>query len=203
MKSPNSSRTLLLRRWQTANAGTVPPVPAQPDISNRSVIRPIEPVDLDRIVEINAANVPEVGAVDAERMAYLLGQSPIALAVELDRRIVGFCLVMPPDSNYDSVNYRWFTERYDDFMYLDRVAFDADAQGRGLGTLLYAEVDRQMVERGAAARLALEVNVDPPNEPSLAFHARRGFEEVGQQDTPYGIRVSMQMRIAGHSKPFS
>jgi uncharacterized protein len=181
----------------------VPPVPAQPDIANRSVIRPIEPVDLDRILEINAANVPEVGAVDAERMAYLLGQSPIALAVELDGHIVGFCLVMPPDTDYDSVNYRWFTERYDDFMYLDRVAFDAEAQGRGLGTLLYAEVDRQMLERGGAPRLALEVNVDPPNEPSLAFHARVGFEEVGQQDTPYGIRVSMQMRTAGHSPPLS
>jgi len=42
--------------------------------------------------------------------------------------------------------------------------------------------------------LALEVNVDPPNEGSLRFHERLGFVEVGQQDTPYGIRVSMQMR---------
>ena len=42
--------------------------------------------------------------------------------------------------------------------------------------------------------LALEVNADPPNEGSLRFHARLGFVEVGQQDTPYGIRVSMQMR---------
>jgi uncharacterized protein len=181
-------------RRGTANAVTVPPVPAESDISNRSVIRPIEPGDLDRIVEINAANVPEVGAVDVERMAYLLAESPIALAVELDGAIVGFCLVMPPDSTYDSVNYRWFTERYDDFMYLDRVAFDAEAQGRGLGTLLYAEVDRLMVERERESHLALEVNLDPPNETSLAFHARRGFGEVGQQDTPYGIRVSMQMR---------
>ena len=190
-------------RRATANAVTVPPVPAEPDISNRSEIRPIQPVDLDRILEINAANVPEVGAVDADRMAYLLGQSPIALAVELDGRIVGFCLVLPPDSDYDSVNYRWFTERYDDFMYLDRVAFDAEAQGRGLGTLLYAEVDRLMVERARESRLALEVNVDPPNEPSLAFHARRGFTEVGRQDTPYGIRVSMQMRATGLPTPFS
>jgi uncharacterized protein len=123
--------------------------------------------------------------------------------VELDGLVVGFCLVMPSDTDYDSVNYRWFTERHDDFLYLDRVAFDADAQGRGLGTLLYAEVDRLMVERGGAARLALEVNVDPPNEPSLAFHARRGFVEVGQQDTPYGIRVSMQMRPVGRSTPIS
>lgn len=160
------------------------------------VIRSIETDDLDRILEINEANVPEVGPVDAERMRYLVDESPIALVLELDGRIVGFCLVMPLDSEYDSVNYRWFTQRYDDFMYLDRVAFDADAQGRGLGTVLYAEVDRLMMPR-EASRLALEVNLDPPNEPSLAFHARRGFVEVGRQDTPYGIRVSMQMRQVG------
>ena len=159
-------------------------------------IRSIEPEDLARILEINQANVPEVGSVDAGRMTYLVTESPIALAVELDGAVVGFCLVMRSNSDYDSVNYRWFTERYDDFMYLDRVAFAADAQGRGLGTLLYAEVDRLMVD-GDESQLALEVNVDPPNESSLAFHTRRGFIEVGQQDTPYGIRVSMQMRPAG------
>jgi predicted GNAT superfamily acetyltransferase len=165
---------------------------ADPDV----VIRPIEQGDLGRILEINEANVPEVGSVDGDRMAFLLAESLIALAVDVDGRTVGFCLVMPSDSRYDSVNYRWFTARYENFMYLDRVAFDIEAQGRGLGTLLYAEVDRLMVERGDT-QLALEVNVDPPNEPSLAFHARRGFVEVGQQDTPYDIRVSMQMRPAG------
>jgi predicted GNAT superfamily acetyltransferase len=174
-------------------------VPAEPDV----VIRPVESLDVDRILEINQANVPEVGSVDAERMAYLVDESPIALVVDVDGEIVGFCLVLPADSDYDSVNYRWFTERFDDFLYLDRVAFTAEAQGRGLGTLLYAEVDRLMVERGEASHLALEVNVEPPNEPSLAFHARRGFVEVGQQDTPYGIRVSMQMRPVGRPTPFS
>ena len=161
------------------------------------VIRSIESLDLDRILDINEANVPEVGSVDAGRMRYLVAESPIALGVELDGRVVGFCLVLAATSAYDSVNYRWFTSRHDDFMYLDRVAFDAQAQGRGLGTLLYAEVDRMMVDLAGANQLALEVNVDPPNEPSLAFHARRGFVEVGQQDTPYGIRVSMQMRRIG------
>jgi predicted GNAT superfamily acetyltransferase len=168
-------------------------VPASPDV----VIRSIEPADLERILQINEENVPEVGSVDADRMRFLVAESPIALAVELDGPIVGFCLVLPPDSAYDSVNYRWFTTRYHDFMYLDRVAFVNEAQGRGLGTLLYAEVDRLMAELAEVEHLALEVNVDPPNESSLAFHARRGFIEVGQQDTPYGIRVSMQMRRAG------
>ncbi len=185
-----------------SNAVTVRRVPEQPDPDQPDpeqteiVIRPIEPVDLDRILEINEANVPEVGSVDAARMAFLFGASPIAAAVELDDAIVGFCLVMPSTAPYDSVNFGWFTERFEDFMYLDRVAFAADARGRGFGTLLYAEVDRLMVEMDAN-HLALEVNVDPPNEASLAFHARRGFTEVGQQDTPYGIRVSMQMRAVG------
>lgn len=160
------------------------------------LLRPIDDGDLERILEINQANVPEVGSVDAARMAYLLAESAIALAAEFDGEIVGFCLVLPSSSGYDSVNYRWFTERFDDFFYLDRVAFDAGARGRGFGTMLYAEVDRLMAGFDGAKHLALEVNVDPPNEASLAFHARRGFVEVGRQDTPYGIRVSMQMRPA-------
>ena len=157
-------------------------------------MRTIEPTDMTRLLEINGANVPEVGAVDADRMAFIVAESPIALAVELDGIVVGFCLVLGADSSYDSVNYRWFTDRYERFLYLDRVAFAADARGRGLGTLLYGEVDRLMREHGDAEHLALEVNVDPPNEGSLRFHARLGFVEVGQQHTPYGIRVSMQMR---------
>ena len=158
------------------------------------VIRPIEPRDLERILAINEANTPEVGSVDSERMRFIVDMSQIALAVEVDAAIAGFCLVMRSDSEYDSVNYRWFTQRYDDFMYLDRVAFAASHRGQGLGTLLYAEVDRVMAELGDVGHLALEVNVDPPNEGSLRFHERLGFVEVGQQDTPYGIRVSMQMR---------
>jgi len=159
-----------------------------------AIIRPITPSDLPRILEINEANVPEVGSVDAARLEFIVGESPIALAAERDDDVVGFCLVLGSTSTYDSVNYRWFTERHERFMYLDRVAFDARARGQGLGTALYAEVERRMLEHHDVDHLALEVNAVPPNEGSLRFHARLGFVEVGQQDTPYGIRVSMQMR---------
>lgn len=165
-----------------------------PNDGGAPVIRPLAEADLARVVEINDANVPEVGAVDARRLSFIADESPISLVVEVDGFVVGFCLVLGADSTYDSVNYRWFGERFEDFMYLDRVAFDAAHQGRGLGTLLYGEVDRIMRDTSDATRLALEINLDPPNEPSLAFHRRLGFVEVGQQDTPYGIRVSMQTR---------
>ena len=178
----------------TANAITVPEMSVPPSASDDVVIRSIEPTDLDGILLINEANVPEVGSVDADRMAFIVAESPIALVADIGGDVVGFCLVLAGGSTYDSVNYRWFTERYDAFMYLDRVAVDSSARKRGVGSALYAEVDRRMATIGAADHLALEVNAIPPNEVSLAFHARLGFTEVGQQDTPYGIRVSMQMR---------
>jgi uncharacterized protein len=162
-----------------------------------TVVRTLLPADLDRILTINEANTPEVGSVDRERMVFIVRESPIGLVAEADGEIVGFCLVLGHSSAYDSVNYRWFTARYDGFMYLDRVAVDAAHRGRGIGRQLYAEVDRLMAGMPGVRHLALEVNMDPPNEPSLRFHAGLGFVEVGQQDTPYGIRVSMQMRPVG------
>ena len=48
-------------------------------------------------------------------------------------------------------------------------------------------------------RLGLEVNVDPPNPQSMAFHLGRGFEEVGRQVTDYGFEVAMMTRPLGRT----
>ena len=160
------------------------------------LIRDATPADFDRLLEINEANVPEVGPLDAERLAFLVDESAIALVVvDDDDRLAGFCIVLAPGSSYASVNYRWFMDRYDDALYLDRVAFDAASQGRGLGRALYAEVERRMAADFAEFPvLTLEVNVDPPNEPSLRFHRRQGFVEVGRQTYGDDIEVSLMAR---------
>lgn len=170
-------------RWRAMSSPKIP-----------LVLRPIVSSDLDRVAEINAANVPEVGDVDRDRLEFLVGESAIALAAEVDDEVVGFCLVLPPGSSYDSLNYRWFAARYPTAMYLDRVAFDDSVVGRGFGTAMYAEVER-LIERdhGDADGLALEVNVDPPNEPSLRFHRKLGFTAVGRQASK-GIEVEMMHR---------
>jgi predicted GNAT superfamily acetyltransferase len=154
------------------------------------IIRDICNDDLPALHAINEANVPEVGQVDEARLRALIDMSSVDLTVEVDGQVAGFCLVLPLGTGYDSVNYRWFTARYEDVMYLDRVAFDARFRRRGLGTLLYDEVERRVAASGTRG-LALEVNVEPPNPPSLAFHGGRGYLEVGRQHTPYGTEVSM------------
>jgi uncharacterized protein len=157
-------------------------------------ISDIEDRDLPRILALNENNVPEVGPLDTDRLKFLLGESKIALKVTVDDSIAGFCLVLGPGSSYESVNYRWFVAHHPRAMYLDRVAFDRSSQGLGLGSALYDTVD-QIIRNDypEATALALEVNVNPPNEPSLRFHDRLGFVEVGRQFAK-GIEVSLMTR---------
>ncbi len=159
-----------------------------------STIRELAPTDLEAIHRINQDNVPEVGSVDRERLEFLVAHSVMARVADGGGVVAGFCLVLPLGVPYDSVNYRWFSDRYDDVWYLDRVAVDAGFRRRGVGTALYDDVERHIRDRPEIAALALEVNVDPPNEPSLRFHRRRGYVDVGRQDTPYGIAVEMMRK---------
>ena len=153
-------------------------------------VRFLEPADLTAALELNQALVPAVGTLDSTGLERLVEQSVVALASVLDGEFAGFCLVLSPGADYGSINYRWFGERYDDFVYLDRVAIDPAFHGRGLGRELYEEVERRI----DAAWFTLEVNLRPRNDQSLAFHARLGFTEVGQQETGYGTLVSLMAK---------
>ncbi len=160
-------------------------------------LRPYRTDDLAAVHAINEAAYPAVGAETAEALAHIADESLIAIVAEdvETGAIAGFCLVLAPGADYDSMNYLWFGERYDDFVYLDRVAISPDFQRRGLGRDLYAEVERLTAERRPTAEhFTLEVNLRPRNDQSLAFHGELGFAEVGQQETDYGVLVSMMAK---------
>ena len=162
-------------------------------------LRPYHQDDLATIHTINEAAYPAVGTETIEALAFIAEESVIALVVDDDCgngiEIAGFCLVLAPGADYDSMNYRWFADRYDDFIYLDRVAISPAFQRRGIGRALYAEVERQAVDRRPTATdFTLEVNLRPRNDTSLAFHADLGFVEVGQQETDYGALVSLMSK---------
>lgn len=153
--------------------------------------------DLPTVHAINEDAYPAVGTETLVDLGHIADESTIALVADDPDtgRIAGFCLVLAPDANYDSMNYLWFRDRYDDFVYLDRVAISPDFQRRGLGRDLYAEVERLAVERRpGAGHVTLEVNLRPRNDQSLAFHAALGFVEVGQQETDYGTLVSLMAK---------
>jgi uncharacterized protein len=160
-------------------------------------LREYHPDDLRAIHVINESAYPAVGTETIEALGHIADESVIALVADEPGTgaIAGFCLVLAPGADYDSTNYLWFVERYDDFVYLDRVAISPDFQRRGLGRDMYAEVERLAAERRpGATQFTLEVNLRPRNDQSLAFHAGLGFAEVGQQETSYGTLVSLMAK---------
>lgn len=161
-------------------------------------LRPITDADTTAVLALNERDVELLAPMDRARLTELRALADRADVVEVAGQVVGFLLTVAPGTAYDSVNYRWFAERYGaDFYYLDRIVLDRRFRRRGLGTLVYDEVERVAAGFG---RLALEVNTRPANEPSLAFHARRGFVEVGEL-VEGGKAVAMLAKELGADQP--
>ena len=160
--------------------------------------RPYEPADAESARALNEANVPEVGAADAERWAWLVDLAEHVEGVEVDGEVVAFLVGFVEGSAYDSPNYRWFSARHERFAYVDRVAVAEDHRGTGIAHDLYRSFEAWGRGRGAAV-LCAEVNSVPPNPRSLRFHERVGFAVVADlepwPDTEPGHRVAMVEKV--------
>jgi hypothetical protein len=87
-------------------------------------------------------------------------------------------ILIRPGSAYPSDNYGWFEEqRSTRHLYVDRIAVSNAARGCGVGRALYEETLRLAAELGEE-RVTAEVNEDPPNPESMAFHAKLGFRHL-------------------------
>ncbi|MET0133426.1 MAG: GNAT family N-acetyltransferase [Kibdelosporangium sp.] len=139
----------------------------------------LEPDDFTLVLAMNNAAVPNVSERDPQGMADLIDMSDFAVALIEDGVVLGFMVALPPDTAYASPNYKWFDDRYQEFLYVDRIVVSPDARNRGLGAELYELLFQHVAEHGVP-RVTCEVNLDPPNPGSLRFHQRLGFAEVGQ-----------------------
>jgi len=161
------------------------------DPTPRPTLRPYRDRDLDALVAVNDAAYPAVPITPAEELAELIGMSSVAVVVD-DGAAAGFVLGMPPGLAYQSENYLFFSARAREhgttFVYVDRIVLAAHLRGRALGPLLYDAVFDE-ARRVGADEVLCEVNLEPPNPGSLAFHTRLGFVEVGRQSTKGGANV--------------
>jgi predicted GNAT superfamily acetyltransferase len=155
------------------------------------VIRDARPADTEAILALNLESEALMSPMDEARLAELSAMAAFLRVVEDERGIAGFLLAFREATAYDSVNYRWFLERYPRFLYVDRIAVASDRQGRGLGPQLYAELFA-FARANDVQRVVCEYYSVPLNEPSRRFHQRAGFVEVGSQWLPNGKQVSFQ-----------
>jgi uncharacterized protein len=140
-------------------------------------IRELARADWERVIELNQASVQELSPLDIPRLDYILALAHRSLVVEHAGEVAGFAIAIAPDKAYDSDNYRWFAERSESFLYLDRIAVDAERRRLGIGARLYDAMETAAEPFG---QMVCDVNIEPRNDASLAFHAGRGYREVGQ-----------------------
>jgi hypothetical protein len=140
-------------------------------------LRALERADWPAVLALNQASVRELSPLEEARLRYILELAHAAMVVERTGEVAAFAIAIAPGTPYDSANYRWFAERYERFLYLDRIAVGAAHRRHGLGALLYDEMEDAARPFG---QMVCDVNVEPRNDASLGFHAARGYEDVGR-----------------------
>ena len=136
---------------------------------------------LQSIYDLNQANTPEVGSLESMyHLKQLIEFSSYNLLVLCNYEIVGFIICMREGSAYGSENYKFFSKRLKKFLYVDRVAIDERHRRAGLGKAIYEDIFTHASNENLP--IALEVNTQPVNQPSLNFHEKMGFDRIGAKD---------------------
>jgi uncharacterized protein len=154
-------------------------------------IKPLDKTHVPDIWSINEEGLPWVGKVSQNEIEQLLDFSSFTLGGFHEDRLQGFVICLPPNTVYSSVNYGWFNQRYDDFLYVDRIAISSTHRGIGIGAALYKKV----IESASKLQIPVlaEVMTAPLNENSMRFHSGFEFAEVGTLNHP-AYTVSMLAR---------
>lgn len=137
------------------------------------------------IHKLNNDHATELSYLTNESMTELLRTSFLALIATLpveNARVPCALLVAFSNSNssYTSPNFLWFKERYDKFIYVDRVVVDEKARGKGIAKKMYEILFQKALVEGHTV-IGCEVNIDPPNPVSDIFHDKQGFKTVGEK----------------------
>jgi predicted GNAT superfamily acetyltransferase len=150
--------------------------------------------DLPEVLRLNQSALPHVSSLTSDRLRTLFDDAAWFHIALIDDGCAGFLIALRPGSNYRSENYLWFARRYPSFLYIDRICVSPEFQRRGVASCLYADAEKFAFECRISL-LACEVNLEPENPPSLKFHDRQDFQEVGTQRTEMGTKlVSLRLK---------
>ncbi|MDH3615322.1 MAG: GNAT family N-acetyltransferase [Gammaproteobacteria bacterium] len=147
-------------------------------------ISDVTATDLDDVLHLNEDSVPHVSRVAMAEMEWFAQNAHYFRTVRQQGSLAGFLIGLRPGLPYDSPNYRWFSDNYRDFGYVDRVAVAATARRRGVASLLYEDFASTLT--GTVDVMTCEVNLRPPNDSSMKYHEQQGFVQVASQETDGG-----------------
>jgi uncharacterized protein len=160
------------------------PSQSQPLIRQiHSATEPLLALNNDHAIELSSLSLAELDQIiHASFFSATINDSD-ALIITFDQ-----------SSRYEHVNFLWFRSFLEkarqenagneknstaNFIYVDRVVTAPAARGQGYARALYTDLFQRAKSAGHT-RVVCEVNLDPPNPVSDAFHASLHFTEVGR-----------------------
>ena len=149
------------------------------------MIEPISSEDEPAVLALNTIHAAQLSLLDAAGLKRLLDAAYVARRIG---DLEAFMIAFDQDADYTSPNFLWFRERYPRFAYVDRIAVAESARGRGHARRLYEHLFEQ-ARRDGHSIVTCEVNSDPPNPASDAFHDALGFRIVGEAAIHGGVRT--------------
>ena len=139
----------------------------------------------DLLLSLNNASARETSLLSRERFDHLINNARVALFAA---PAAAFLLAFEQSDDHDGGHFLWFKNKFDKFLYIDRVVVAEEYRRKGLGHILYADVLTQ-AKRLGHTRVVCEVNLQPPNPGSDRFHAAEGFVEVGRATINGGAKT--------------
>ena len=166
------------------------------------IIRNVKKQDCPNILSLNEKNVEMLLPMDFQQFMYFLERAEVFKVVEIDGKIVAFLIALRSKVDYNIQVYRWFLQKYPDFIYIDRVVIDEAHRRMGIARKLYEYVFDHSYRQGITT-IAAGVEVEPAyNKASIAFHNAMGFIEVGEQHVRSGtVNVSLLVKETADSFP--
>jgi predicted GNAT superfamily acetyltransferase len=143
--------------------------------------QPLSEELIEHIYYLNEENTPEVGSLPSlKSLEELIKMSSNALYFTKNGEVIGFIICFRENSVYNSENYKFFNNKNNKFIYIDRVVVKDGYRRMGYGTMFYKFLDKVASEH--LLPICCEVNSIPKNDVSINFHINHGFKEVGERD---------------------
>jgi uncharacterized protein len=128
-------------------------------------------------LQLNNAHAKETSELTLASLNTLLFMACYARGI--DQGKTAFLIALDHTAPYQNPNFAWFKSAYQSFVYIDRVVVAESARGQGIARLLYEDLFA-VAHSAGIHRIVCEVNSEPPNPVSDAFHLAMGFEKIGQ-----------------------
>lgn len=158
---------------------------AAPDRNGHAICDLIS-LDTTAILLLNNAHAKETSTLDNAGLKTLLDMAFYARGI--DHGATALLIALEHNAAYVNPNFAWFQGSRESFVYIDRIIVSSSARGQGIARILYEDL-MAAAKRVGHERVVCEVNIEPPNPVSEAFHVAMGFESVGQATIHNGTKT--------------